>query len=1087
MTTTRLVFRSITYYWRTNAAVMLGVAAAVAVLSGALLVGDSVRGSLRAMVLERLGRTDQVVLSSGFMGEQLVEELRNDGQSKDLGIAPMIIAQGFVSVQGDGGRAGKVLVYGVDARFWNFHAVSVAAPEGRDALLSPALSAELQTQPGDTILIRTQQASDIPLESLHGRKEDATETIRATVRGTLARESLGEFSLQAQQGEVRAVFLPLSLLQRDLGVGSSFNALLISGTSDAPAVETLLRRHITLEDLGLSLRDLKAGTFALESRSRLVEDLAANASLAVASETGLKAEPLFTYLANSLRVGNREVPYSLVTAIGEPVAGSPVPIVLNDWASRDLQAKPGDTLSMDYFVWEEPGQLVTRTSEFRVDRIVPTNAGDADMAPVYPGITDASSLRDWDPPFPLDLRRVRPIDEDYWERYVTTPKAFIPLQAGQALWKSRYGGLTSIRLSSPAGSAATKIEFARRLRERIDPLQAGIAVQSVRSQSLDASRGATNFGEYFVYFSFFLVVSALLLSALFFKLNVERRIREVGLLRAVGLAPSAVRKVYLTEGLWLSLGGAVLGSAGGMLYAAAIIAALRTWWIGAIGTSNITLHVSWLSIGVGAAGGVLAALLCIALTLRGLRRLPERALLAGQLESSNGVSSSRPSPRMALVFAALGFALLIAGSAGALSSAAGFFGGGVSLLTSALLYFHFRLARPSSAVIGTRRWPLAQMGVRNASFRPARSVVAVATLAAASFILISVNSFRKGAPEEGFGGYTVLAESLVPIAYDLNSNEGRKALALEDLGSLRVEPFRVRPGDDASCLNLYEPKNPRILAPQDSFLKSGGFEFKSSLATTAEEQADPWRLLHRTEPDGAIPVIADANSLTYVLHRNLGDDFVITNRGQEVRLRFVAALSDSIFQSELMMSQENFLKLFPEQDGYSLFLIEAPVDAVDSTIRTVEDALADYGVDATSSAARLAEFHRVENTYLSTFQMLGALGLFLGTAGLAAVLLRSILERRRELALLRTLGYSPRQFLAMTLVENALLLGGGLLIGALCALLAIAPAAVSEGGVFPGFALSILMGVLLILGLGVSVFATKVALREAVLAALRSE
>src|SRR4029450_9215827 len=238
---------------------------------------------------------------------------------------------------------------------------------------------------------------------------------------------------------------------------------------------------------------------------------------------------------------------------------------------------------------------------------------------------------------------------------------------------------------------------------------------------------------------------------------------------------------------------------------------------------------------------------------------------------------------------------------------------------------------------------------------------------------------------------------------------------------------------------------------------------------------------------GAIPVIADANSMTYVLHRKLGSDFVITSHGQEVRLRFVGALSDSIFQSELLMSQENFLKLFPEQQGYSLFLIEAPREGVDSTIREVEEALTDYGVDATSSAARLTEFHRVENTYLSTFQMLGALGLFLGTAGLAAGLLRKILERRRELALLRTLGYGPRQFLAMTLVENALLLSGGLLTGTLCALLAIAPAAVSPGGAFPGFALSILLGVVLILGLGISVLATKVALREAVLAALRSE
>jgi putative ABC transport system permease protein len=1095
MTSGRLVFRSMTHYWRTNAAVMLGVAVAVAVLSGALLVGDSVRGSLRDMVLERLGRTDQVVLSSGFMGEQLVNEIRNDPASREpgaWGLAPVILAQGFVSVQGKGGRAGKVLVYGVDARFWSFHAVSVDAPAGREALLSPALSAELQTQAGDTLLIRIQQASDIPLESLHGRKEDATKTIRATVRATLPRESLGEFSLQAQQGEVRAVFLPLSLLQRDLDVGSSFNTLLISGTDDVSAVESLMRKHITLEDLGLSLRELKTGAIAFESRSRLLEDLPANAAMALASEMGLKPQPLFTYLANSMRIGDREVPYSLVTAMEVAVTsiGSSAPIVLNDWAARDLGAKPGDTLSMDYFVWEEPGQLVTRTAEFRVDRIVPTNTGDADMAPVYPGITDASSLRDWDPPFPLDLRRIRPLDEQYWETYVTTPKAFIPLQVGQTLWKSRYGGLTSIRLSIPTGtnSGTVKTELEQRLRERIDPLSAGIAIQSVRAQGLDASRGATNFGEYFVYFSFFLVASALLLSALFFKLNVERRIREVGLLRAVGLSPATVRKVYLMEGLWLSLGGAVLGTAGGVLYAAAIIAALRTWWIGAIGTGNITLHLSFLSVAVGAAGGVIAALLCIAITLRGLRRLPERALLAGQLDEGNAGRGSRRLPRMALAFAALGFLMLIAGAGGIVGLAAGFFGGGVFLLAAALLYFHFRLAKPSSgAVIGSRRWPLAQLGFRNASFRPARSVVAVATLASASFILISVNSFRKGAPEEGFGGYTVLAESLVPIAFDLNSKEGRETLGLNALASVRFEPFRVRPGDDASCLNLYEPKNPRILAPSDRFLDSGRFKFQSSLASTPEEQANPWRLLHRTEPDGAIPVIADANSMTYVLHRKLGADFLITNRGQEVRLRFVAALSDSIFQSELMMSQENFLKLFPEQEGYSLFLIEAPANAVEATAREVEEALADYGVDATSSAARLAEFHRVENTYLSTFQMLGALGLFLGTAGLGAVLLRNILERRRELAMLRTLGYGPRQFFAMTVVENALLLGGGLLIGSVCALLAIAPAAVSEGGVFPGIALSILLGVLLVLGLGISVLATRVALREAVLAALRSE
>ena len=71
MHVSRLVYRGLTHYWRTNIAVVLGVATAVAVLAGALLVGDSVRGSLRDLVVQRLGRADQLILSSGFFREQL--------------------------------------------------------------------------------------------------------------------------------------------------------------------------------------------------------------------------------------------------------------------------------------------------------------------------------------------------------------------------------------------------------------------------------------------------------------------------------------------------------------------------------------------------------------------------------------------------------------------------------------------------------------------------------------------------------------------------------------------------------------------------------------------------------------------------------------------------------------------------------------------------------------------------------------------------------------------------------------------------------------------------------------------------------
>jgi putative ABC transport system permease protein len=52
MHTLLLVRRGLAYHWRTNLAVVAGVAVAVAVLAGALLVGDSVRASLRGLFLQ---------------------------------------------------------------------------------------------------------------------------------------------------------------------------------------------------------------------------------------------------------------------------------------------------------------------------------------------------------------------------------------------------------------------------------------------------------------------------------------------------------------------------------------------------------------------------------------------------------------------------------------------------------------------------------------------------------------------------------------------------------------------------------------------------------------------------------------------------------------------------------------------------------------------------------------------------------------------------------------------------------------------------------------------------------------------------
>ena len=1121
-----LILRGLTYHWRTHLAVVAGVATAVAVLAGALLVGDSVRGSLRDLVVQRLGRTDQVVVASGFFREALAAELRSSEAftSALSGAAPLIVVPGFATGQESGQRAGQVRVYGVDDRFWQFHGVgAVTGPDDRQALLSPALADELATPAGGAVLVRVQRPSDIPLESVHGRKDDLGRTLRLTVRAVVSPADLGEFSLEAQQGDVRAVFVPLFQLQDELEVGRRVNAILVSGGAAAgdaaalPTLEAIVRRQAALEDLGLNVRTLNdRGLLSVGSEAGLLDDARAAATAQAAEDAGMQGAPVFTYLANTLRLGEVEIPYSLVTAIDlgavspaaapaiEVTPGAVPPIVLNQWAATELQAQAGDAVTMEYYLWEEPGQLVTRTSEFRVAGVVPVEAGDRDMVPNYPGISDSPTLVDWDPPFPIDLRRIRRVDEEYWEQYRTTPKAYIPLAEGQRLWRSRDGALTALRIAPAPGQSLedAREAYAQRLRASVDPLALGMAVRDVRADSLAASRGATDFGAYFVYFSFFLVVSALLLAALFFKLGVEQRGREVGLLRAVGFGPAAVRRLFLAECVLLALAGSVAGVLLAVGYAALMMMGLRSWWVDAVGTDALTLHVSATSLAAGGIGGVATATLCIWWTLRGLAGISERSLLAGQVELSQLANAERRSSRLAgwelpaaVALAVAGVALLAASAAGLAARTGAFFGAGTLLLASTLFLCAAMFRRPVRHALGGRGWwSVSRLGLRNASYRPGRSVLSIAVIASATFVLISVDAFRRdagaipGDRRSGLGGYTLLVETLLPVVHDPNTREGRDALNLFELEASDIEPFRLLPGDDASCLNLYEPRNPRILAPRDSFLEEGRFAFQGSLASSDAERANPWLLLLGDQPDGAVPVIADANSMTYVLHRRLGEDIIIAVGGREIRLRLVAALRDSIFQGELLMSQAHFTRLFPERQGYQFLLAETTPDRATAVAGQVEEALVDFGGDVTATSQRLAEFHRVENTYLSTFQTLGGLGLLLGTVGLAAVLLRNALERRRELALLGAVGYGRRHFLLMAAAENVLLLAAGLAAGALCAGLAIAPAIAERGGRLPlTSGGTLLLFAVFATGLLSSVVATRAATRAPLLDALKAE
>lgn len=531
----------------------------------------------------------------------------------------------------------------------------------------------------------------------------------------------------------------------------------------------------------------------------------------------------------------------------------------------------------------------------------------------------------------------------------------------------------------------------------------------------------------------------------------------------------------------------------------------------------LTLHAQAASFAIGYLASLLLGVFSIWLAVRGLSKLPPSALLAGGALSAQTARSKR-GMTLAAALAAVGTiaaaALVVCGVAGVIPQVAGFFGGGAALLSAALAWLRTWLARASWRAV-TRPGPgaLLRMGVRNARRNPGRSLLTSGLIASATFLITALSAMRIETPGEsggratGTGGFALLAESAAPVLFDLNTAAGRESLGLSDsaaaaLDGVRVLALRLRPGDEASCLNLYQPSEPRILGAPPDFVARGGFEFAGVVAPAApaggtganeapagaDADSNPWLVLDHAFADGAIPAIGDEAAVVWQLKSGLGREISVRDEtGRPVRLRFAALLRGSVLQNELIISERNFARLYPSLTGYQFFMIDTPGAKAGALRTLLERELAPYALDVTVTTDRLRAFAAVQNTYLSAFQTLGGLGLVLGTAGLGAVLLRGVWERRGELALLRALGFSRAALALMVTAENLLLVGLGLLTGLVPALLALAPQLAARAGGVPWLNLSLTwLAVFVTAGLA-GALALRSALRTPLLPALRSE
>ena len=1112
MTIWSLVLNSFRYYAKSHVGTILGVAVGAMVLVGALLVGESVKSSLRNMAEARLGKVELTLSSNDrLFRAKLAEQIQTE-----LGASTAAILQlpGIAKRPSGESRANNVVVLGVDKAFWK---LALKQPEFKDIpedgiVLNERLARQLgNLKVGNIINLRVHNPSQLSRDAPMAPIEDSTASLaQMKIIAIVSEKEFGRFSLEASQVPPHNAFVRLDQLQEAIEKPEMANLMLVANMeklSDNPLnqAQAALAKHWQLADAQAKLLQLPDNK-GIELRSPRVF-LDAPLAQAARSIDGNITEVL-TYFVNNIQIGDRSTPYSMASALADFEPGT---VWLNKWTADDLQAKIGDDVKLSYYSVGTMRQLEERSEKFKIGGIISMDdpRSDITLMPDFPGMTDSENCADWDTGFPMNLDAIREKDEDYWDTYKGTPKAYISLKTGKEIWSNRFGNVTAIRYAKNGPKALESL--GEKLLTELNPKDTGLTFQAARSQAAASVNNAMDFGQLFMSFSFFLITAAVMLISLLFQFTMEKRTKETGTLLAVGISGKRVRRMLTLEGGLIAIVGCVIGSAAGTFFAKALLNALSTNWKDAVASAALTYHSSSSAIFTGIAMGFCVAMLTIWWTLRKLKKQTARELLTGEFQEQ--IQTQKSAKRSAIIGVLLLLtALLSVGYTlvkGDQMPPQAFYGAGALLLLSGITLASAKLRHLGSNSIlnQTHSLNIGGLGQRNAARRPRRSMATIGMLACGSFMIASIGVFQKDAnidadqPSSGTGGFELMGEASIAVVHDMNNKTNREdyySLNEDLLKEVSFVPFRLRDGDQANCLNLNLAQEPRLLGVRPEML-AGKFTFIDTI-DGLEPGDNPWSILEsaRTSiqlPDDVVPVIADQSVMMWALSggdmmksKKLGDTLdYIDEHGRPFKIKFVGQIADSILQGNLIISESDFIKRFPSESGYRVFLVDGPKEQTQEISDELNVAMTDHGFEWVKATQRLGELNAVQNTYLQTFQVLGGLGLLLGSLGLGVVVMRNVQERKSELALLRAIGFKKKLIKQFVLHEYLSLLFAGLLIGTIAAILAVLPTILSPTTNVPYSLLASTLGGILVLASIWTWIATNISLRGNLLDGLRRD
>lgn len=1062
----QIVRKSISYNLKGALYQVIIVVLLTAVITGSLMTGKSVRNSLKKTSFEKLGNTG-ILVSSGirYFDASLAERMTSATGLKSAGVLELDgYCQHFATQQ----SAPQVKIFAIDDIFFRFHGIEdITIGEGEVAV-NERLASYLGLKEGDELIIRFNSITDIPADAPFSPGNDPTASSLVLKAGRiLSSESAGNFSLGISQLTPLNIFINRSDLTDANGKVPDINRLLFERRQNVTVQEIFkrLREILKPEDTGLSLRQIPAtGGYEMISDRIFIDQ----SQVDEISKLPVPVYPVITYLANSITRGDKMTPYSFISAI-DPELYEGVPedngIVINEWLAEDLDAAEGDTLRVTWYSPDPMNRLMEEKMDFIVSNVVGKQSiwSDSLLMPEFPGIAGSESCTGWDAGVEINMDLIRKKDEDYWNKFGGTPKAFISYETGKELWANNFGPATSIRFNKDLADN----EIAEELKGLTDPYKSGFSISDLPSDSISAANKSVDFSTLFLALGFFIILSAFILLILIVSTFFESKKDQVKTLFSIGFSNKLIRKILFLETGLTAVIGAVAGAIAGGLFNIILIRALNSVWKGAVQTSTLISGFDLLSL----LTGFVVTIIIILVILR-----IRSSLFLKYLSRPETGKSDKPSERnnliAALFFSASTIILIILSFIfSAHSTILSYSGGVMAFATLIILIRHYYIAKKKTGVYSFRHKN--QISDSYYSFHPSQAIAPVLFLAAGLFAVIITGANRMVIsdnmlkPEGGTGGYLLWGESSVPLRGSLTSEAGRREYGLDEpeLRELSVVHARKTSGNDASCLNLNHIASPPLLGIDPSeFIEKGSFSFAAEMKGI-EEGSNPWKTIDYTPFNDVIYGIADQTVLQYGLKIKAGDTLKIrTESGQVLNVIISAGLKSSVFQGYVIIGSENFSRFFPSVAGSQIFLAGGDPELTELYINTLSERLAEYGVHFEPADERLASFFVVTNTYLSVFTILGGIGMILGVAGLGLILIRNFNHRKRDFGLMLAEGFSIKSIRKIIFTEHARILAAGIITGLISALVATRPSIMNDSGL-PWRTIGIMILLILVAGL----------------------